>query len=1391
MSAKQCVVNEESEILARAITTIAKREVDDPEKVKIRLLNEEREELAFFCVGNGDRKYLNVFARWSWGHINKHQYKLVAEHTAFISGLEQLQRLERLDITCFPNLAPLKQWLNVVDTQLQLIQFDENCKKLEIEFESMKNEREPVVSSVDEDATSDVSESDTEDDNEVVVSTTPVQHTKISLVDAHGDQVSIFEFDVNAMDVGPFKCKDAARVAQIRGLEALSRLTTLDCRSLVNLELITEWLWCGRFQKLTSVKLPKSATPVEMKGVDPETLAHSLKHRPMMKSASPPKSSTAPTIRSKRTKYQIKSRGKVLPDSPLKKVKKKRILIPDGFQSSRAYQDDIYHLTTHRGDGGKMLFTVVKESSRESQTSKSMLKALKQLLPGQKYSQSAEWFFGLVSNEMRRLYDVELERRDSEPDVAAPAVSVPRGGQVKSEADDANATQLREPQQTLRVLNQLKSHGFTNKQFQQLHHIGRSDNMKKHEQYCRRVGYFVDENNSLVLKRLDHILDLYNKASVSDQAFDTLIEKTLAKFPLDSTTSSSPAKPSAASSSTSSTVGSKIESSSSSDVDKPSETPSSQASEDGEMIEMRLFGDPDTDHQTVRVRADTEKLDFAQFADLIECDKVKILDDLEDLKSLVELDLRALPNICPVVDWIDFRHLPRLARLQAPAAALPPSSRHLGSAELVAELRKLAQIALEDVNGAWLCYDNYIWLYTFDPLATSSFPPDDWADSQAREVRHVRGLAQLPHLTQLDLTVAPNLEPLSQWFRIQHFPKLLSLKVPKKALPKRMQKMSPQEVAQALRDEADDIVISGYEVPPGGMSCAIQHRVKWNAQELDLGSRKSTHWTRIDNISQLKFLQRLLLGNNRFSSTIDIKNIGLCKSLVVLDLSSNDLTCIEQLEPLIQLKHLALQENKLENITPIAKLTQLEWLNVASNNIKDARPLAASIDLEELNLSANPVGSEPQWIKETLAPLQCLRHLNISATTLRSAVCVRPLKKLETLRMNCNKIESLQVLKNHKKLYLLWVSENRIKHISALAGLVEMKDLRVGDNRLLSISSLSSLKKMEVLEVNNNQLASLQGTETMYNLVRLAAGGNMSRLTFDVAKHSLKHMTSLATLQIDSCILPDGVNALSSSATPAQIEEFAKKIVRLAKGEVVAPPEAPSIIEQPPTPAPPSIIEQPHSQSPRGLALCVYMKNTPNEDVLLDVEDEAKTIANYVNQTGGSAKVLADPKGRAFDAAINVMLKQLKRPNHGFQYILVMFSGHGSFDEIVLYDTTRKISEIEEKFADDEVRTNTNDTVKVFIWDACRGGTAGNIRSSAHTAHGMVDYLAAYSTSALRYAYSGGLADRFGKELQNATVNRQLMRMLLSSCTPFYVGAELISPEGVVKPGFRTPQLME
>jgi len=155
----------------------------------------------------------------------------------------------------------------------------------------------------------------------------------------------------------------------------------------------------------------------------------------------------------------------------------------------------------------------------------------------------------------------------------------------------------------------------------------------------------------------------------------------------------------------------------------------------------------------------------------------------------------------------------------------------------------------------------------------------------------------------------------------------------------------------------------------------------------------------------LPSIKELYFVNNKVSE-ISTGVRGLT-TLTLLELGSNRLRNLENLDQLVNLQQLWLGMNKITTIQNLDTLTKLERMSIQSNRIVEIGGLANLVSLQELYLSHNGI-TRLQGL-DTLVNLTILDISNNKITKLEN---LTKLQKLEEFWFNDNQVESWEDLES-------------------------------------------------------------------------------------------------------------------------------------------------------------------------------------------------------------------------------------------------------------------------------------------------------------------------------------------------------------------------------------------
>ncbi|KAH9472500.1 hypothetical protein Pst134EA_003109 [Puccinia striiformis f. sp. tritici] len=200
--------------------------------------------------------------------------------------------------------------------------------------------------------------------------------------------------------------------------------------------------------------------------------------------------------------------------------------------------------------------------------------------------------------------------------------------------------------------------------------------------------------------------------------------------------------------------------------------------------------------------------------------------------------------------------------------------------------------------------------------------------------------------------------------------------------------------------------------------------------------------------------------------------------------TEDDLTPFSGLEVL---EELDLYDNQISKIEGLHQLPNLKTLDFSFNLIRKIENLDSLESLSTLYLIQNKI-SQIEAL-DNLA--KTLTSLELGSNRIRHITNLSCLINLTELWLGRNKISKLEGLDSLVNLRSLSIQSNRIIKLEGLSNLVSLEELYISHNGLTSIGDgLSTNKKLRVLDIGANQIDDMTGIEGLNNLEELWANNN-------------------------------------------------------------------------------------------------------------------------------------------------------------------------------------------------------------------------------------------------------------------------------------------------------------
>jgi len=247
-------------------------------------------------------------------------------------------------------------------------------------------------------------------------------------------------------------------------------------------------------------------------------------------------------------------------------------------------------------------------------------------------------------------------------------------------------------------------------------------------------------------------------------------------------------------------------------------------------------------------------------------------------------------------------------------------------------------------------------------------------------------------------------------------------------------------------------------------------------RKLDLSYSQIKNISKIDGLGELSDLKELNLSHNHFGEIQGLKKLN---NLEKLNLGKCSIKEIKGLHTLTNLRELDLHGNyQIKGFEELKNLKNLEKLNLANCGLKEIQGLDNLINLRELNLENN------YNIKgfKGLNNLKNLEKLNLSSNGIDEILDLNALVKLKYLDLSSNYIKEIS-LGTIKKLLELNLSNNgSLKEIKGLENLINIKKLNLNECSFSDLQVIQYLTDLRELYLYSNDVTTIKGIKNLINL---------------------------------------------------------------------------------------------------------------------------------------------------------------------------------------------------------------------------------------------------------------------------------------------------------------------
>ncbi|KAF5195892.1 phosphatase 1 regulatory subunit [Thalictrum thalictroides] len=230
----------------------------------------------------------------------------------------------------------------------------------------------------------------------------------------------------------------------------------------------------------------------------------------------------------------------------------------------------------------------------------------------------------------------------------------------------------------------------------------------------------------------------------------------------------------------------------------------------------------------------------------------------------------------------------------------------------------------------------------------------------------------------------------------------------------------------------------------------------------DAGIEPISGWT------QLSGIQELVIRDNKL---MKIPDVSIFKSLLVFDVSFNEISSLNGLAKVSStLKELYVSKNDVTKIDELDHLHNLVILELGSNRLRIMENMQTLTNLQELWLGRNRIRTV------NLCGLKCIRKMSLQSNRLTSMTGFQDCVALEELYLSHNGISKMEGLSTLVNLRVLDVSSNKLTAVEGIENLTSLEDLWLNDNQIESLDGFDlvvsgSKDKLTTIYLEHNPCA--------------------------------------------------------------------------------------------------------------------------------------------------------------------------------------------------------------------------------------------------------------------------------------------------------------------------------
>lgn len=234
--------------------------------------------------------------------------------------------------------------------------------------------------------------------------------------------------------------------------------------------------------------------------------------------------------------------------------------------------------------------------------------------------------------------------------------------------------------------------------------------------------------------------------------------------------------------------------------------------------------------------------------------------------------------------------------------------------------------------------------------------------------------------------------------------------------------------------------------------------------------------------------------------------LKLITKITDIDISNNqEITNINPLTELSELRSLDCSNTKVSDISPIRNHNKIKELNISNTKITDISNLkyANVVQIFEANnININDIS--------IVTFFNDLTNLSLSNTNISDVSPIADCKELSFLNLSHTRIDSLSALKNLDKLHNLDISNNNINDLEPLRNLVNLNFLNIDSTDVADLSPLEGLTKLNEINCANTKVSSLDPLSNMLYLNKIYCDNSL--VTKEIADAFMREKSNVLVI---------------------------------------------------------------------------------------------------------------------------------------------------------------------------------------------------------------------------------------------------------------------------------------